>query len=88
MVPTCGFKDHITDVCEVPLTIAMKVAIWPPWSATLLGDKRRLTGCDGGDGGSETGLPSNTVAVAVLLVSAALVAEIVTCISWVKLDGA
>jgi hypothetical protein len=75
-------------VFEVPLTVAVKVALWPPWSDALPGDKPRLTCCVGEEGGSETGFPSNTVAVAVLVVSALLVAEIVTCVSWVKLGGA
>ncbi len=73
---------------EVPLTVAVKVALWPPWRDALPGDKLTLTVGDGEGADSETAFPSNTVAVAVLLVSTALVAEIVTCVSCVKDDGA
>ena len=73
---------------EVPLTVAVNVALWPAWSDALPGERPRLTCGVGEGGGSETGFASNTVAVPVLLGSAELVAEIVTCISCVKLDGA
>jgi hypothetical protein len=67
MLPTCGLIDHVTVVFEVPLTVGVKVALLPPVSDTLPGDKLRLTG-----GGA---LASNvTDAVAVLVGSAALVA--------------
>ena len=88
MVPTWGFRDHVTAVFKVPLTAALKVALWPPWSDALPGDKLRLTIGDGEGGTSETGFPSNTVAVAVLLESMLLVAEIVTSVSCVKEGGA
>ena len=88
IVPTCGLKDQVTAVFEVPLTVAVKVALWPPWSDALPGDKLRLTFADGEAGGNETRFPSNTVAVAVLLESTLLVAEIVTSVSCVKEDGA
>src|ERR1700733_5419969 len=42
MVPTRGLYDHVTLVSEVPLTRGMKVALWPPLSDALPGDKLRL----------------------------------------------
>jgi hypothetical protein len=70
-VPTGGFKDQVTPVLEFPLTVAVKLALWPPSSAAVLGDKLRLTaaGC----------VASRvTAAVAVLVGSATLEAVSVT----------
>ena len=87
-MPSCGFTDHVTAVLVVPLTIAVKVALWPPLSDALPGDKLRPTVGDRGGSGSETGVPSNTVAVAVFVESTLLVAEIVTSVSCVTAGGA
>ena len=43
MVPTCGFKDQLTAVFEVPLTVAVKVVLWPPLSDAFPGDKLIVT---------------------------------------------
>jgi hypothetical protein len=88
IVPIGGLKDQVTALFEFPLTVAVKVALWPPWSDAFPGDTPMLTFTDGDAGGSETGFPSNTVAVAVLVESKLLVAEIVTSVSCVKEDGA
>jgi hypothetical protein len=48
MLPTCGLNDHVTAVFEVPLTVALKVALWPPSTDTLAGDRLILTVCGGG----------------------------------------
>jgi hypothetical protein len=71
MVPTCGVTAHFTAVFEFPFMVAVKVALWPPWSDAVLGDKPRLT------------VKGNvavrvTAAVAVLVGSATLDAVIVT----------
>jgi hypothetical protein len=42
-VPTAGFRDHVTAAFELPLTSGVKVALWPPSSSALAGDKLRLT---------------------------------------------
>jgi len=81
MLPTCGLIDHVTAVFEVPLTLGVKVALLPPVSDTIAGDKLRLTG-----GGA---LASNvTDAVIVLVGSAALVAITVTDCCEATLAGA
>jgi hypothetical protein len=43
IVPTAGFRDHVTVAFELPLTSGVKVALWPPSSSALPGDKLRLT---------------------------------------------
>jgi hypothetical protein len=59
---------------EFPLTVAVKVALWPPWSDALRGDKPTLT--------AEVGVAVRvTVAVAVLVGSATLDAVTVT-VCW------
>jgi hypothetical protein len=71
IVPTCGLIDHVTALFEFPLTVAVKVALWPPWSDAFPGDTLRLT-LEGGVA------VSVTVAVAVLVGSATLDAVTVT----------
>src|SRR5580658_779040 len=46
IVPTCGLKDHVTAVFELPVTAGRKVAFWPPMSDALPGDKLTLTDPD------------------------------------------
>jgi hypothetical protein len=71
MVPTCGVTAHLTPVLEFPLTLAVKLALWPPSSVAVLGDKLRLTG--------EEGVAVRaTMAIAILVGSATLDATIVT----------
>ncbi len=73
--------DHVTDVFEVPLTVGVKLALWPPVSDTLPGDKLMPTG-----GGA---LACNvTDAVAVWVGSAALVAVTATVCCVATLAGA
>ena len=62
---------------EFPLTVAVKVALWPPWSDALPGDKPMLT-FEGGGG------VRVTVAVAVLVGSATLDAVTVT-VCWLDI---
>jgi hypothetical protein len=70
-VPIFGFKDHVTAVFEFPLTVAVKVVLWPPWMDAVLGDKLRFT--------VEGGVAARvTMAVAVLVGSATLDAVMVT----------
>ena len=71
MLPTGGFKDHVTPVLEFPLTVAVKFALCPPLSAAFLGDKLRLTG----EGGVAIRV---TMAVAFLVGSATLDATTVS----------
>jgi hypothetical protein len=71
MVPTGGFKDQFTPALEVPLRLAVKVALWPPWSDALAGDTLRLTAGNGV-------AISDTAALAVLVGSATLDTVIVT----------
>jgi hypothetical protein len=80
-VPTCGFKDHVTAVFEFPLTVAVKVVLWPPWIEAVLGDKLRLTV----EGGVAVRV---TMAVAVLVGSATLDAVIVTVFRLETVAGA
>ena len=82
MVPTCGLSDHVTAVLEVPLTVAVKVALWPPLSDTLPGDRLRLTACGGGLASSVT------EATALLLASARLTAVTTTACCEGTLAGA
>jgi hypothetical protein len=71
IVPTGGLKDQVTALFEFPLTVAVKVALWPPWSDALPGDNPMLT--------AEVGVAVRvTVAVAVLVGLATLDAVIVT----------
>jgi hypothetical protein len=71
MEPTGGVTAHVTAVFEFPLTVAVKLALWPPSSAAVLGDKLRLTAAGGV-------AISVAMAVAVLVGSATLDAIIVT----------
>ena len=54
MVPTCGFSDQVTAWFEVPLTVGTNVALWPPVSDAVPGDKLTLTTA-GGEAGADTG---------------------------------
>jgi len=45
----CGPKDHVTVVSEVPLTLAVKVALCPRLSEVLAGDTPTLTFLAGKD---------------------------------------
>ena len=52
-----GFKDQVTVVSKIPLTVAVKVSLCPHLSAALLGDRQTLTISLGGTGriiGSKT----------------------------------
>jgi hypothetical protein len=71
MVPTCGLSDHVTAVFDVPLTVALKVALWPPSSDTLAGDRLRLTDCGGG-------LASRVIEATALLVVFAMLTAVTT----------
>jgi len=42
--------DHVTAVFEVPLTVGVKVALWPPSSDVPPGDRVMLTVCGGAAG--------------------------------------
>jgi hypothetical protein len=81
IVPICGVTAHTTAVFEVPLTVAVKVALWPPWIDAVLGDKLRLTV----EGGVAVRV---TLAVAVLVGSATLDAVMVTVSRLVTVAGA
>ena len=74
IVPTFGVKDQVTAVVDVPLTVAVKVALWPPMSDAFPGDRLMATGV------------SIIMPAAIFVESAALVAEIVTTDSF-TIDG-
>jgi hypothetical protein len=86
MVPTCGLIDQVTAVFEVPLTVGVNVALWPPVREALPGDKLRLT-VGVGAGGAALGCRIRE-ADALLAGSTALVAINVTVSSDVMLLGA
>jgi hypothetical protein len=88
IVPTCGLIVQVTAVFEVPLTVGVNVALWPPVRDALPGDKLRLTVAGGG---GVTGLATGCrikEADALLPGFAALVAITVTVSSDVMLAGA
>ena len=66
IVPTAGLSDQVTAVLLVPVTEVVNVADWPPVRETVAGPTVTATGV------------SDTVAVAVFVESAALVAVMVT----------
>jgi hypothetical protein len=76
IVPTWGLKDHVTAVFEVPVTVGLKVALWPPVR-------------DADDGPSVNPISCNeTVALALLVESATLFAVIVTVSELLIVAGA
>ncbi len=75
-VPTLGLMDQVTAVLLVPVTEALKVADAPAASDTKPGPTVTPTGC------------SDTVALAVFVESAALVAVTVTVCWLPTIDGA
>ena len=86
MLPIFGVNDQLTPVFVVPNTAAVNCADCPPASAVKPGATEMLT--VGGGVDVETGGPTITVAVAVLVRSARLVAEIVTWASYHTEEGA
>lgn len=86
IVPTFGVTDQVTPILEVPVTRAVNCADWPAVNVVAPCAIEMFTG--EGAGVVETGWASNTVAVAILVVSARLVAEIVTCVSLANEAGA
>ena len=76
MVPAAGLSDQVTAVLLVPVTEALKVADAEAPSETEVGPIVTATGV------------SDTVALAVLVVSAALVAVTVTVCWLATIDGA
>jgi hypothetical protein len=72
----------VTAVFEVPLTVGVNVALWPPVSDALVGDRVRFT-VSGGAGGCNI-----TETDAVLVGSATLVAVTVTVCWLAMVDGA
>ncbi len=82
MLPTFGIIDQLTAVFADPWIDAVNCADCPAAIVAELGPIETLTL------GTDTDRPSVTVAVAVLVVSAKLVAQIVTCTSCAIDDGA
>ena len=83
-VPTFGVSDHSTPEYAAPCTVALNCVDWPavrvvaPCAIEML----IFAGAGVGAGvGIVTGWPISAVAVDVTLVSAILVAQIVTCVS-------
>ena len=76
-VPADGDIDQLTLVLLEPLTVALNVVDWPPSSEAV--DGVTLTDTEGA---------TETVALALLLGSAALVAVIVTVSAVLTEDGA
>ena len=66
MVPTAGLRDHVTAVLAAPVTVEVKVALWPSPSNAVPGDRLITTGF------------KVTVAVAVFVESATLAAVTVS----------
>jgi len=85
MVPTWGLKDHVTPVFGLPLTVGVKVALWPPVSDAVPGSNVRLMA--GGVAEWAAGC-SVTRAVADLVESTTLVAVIVTVCELLMVAGA
>jgi hypothetical protein len=75
-VPTLGLMDQVTAVLPVPVTEALKVAVAPAPRATEPGPTVTPTGCN------------DTVALAVFVESAALVAITVTVCWLPTINGA
>jgi hypothetical protein len=44
MVPTAGLRDQVTAVFAAPVTVGVNVALWPPVSELVPGDKLMATG--------------------------------------------
>lgn len=87
IVPILGVTDQLTPVLLVPCTDAVNCTDWPAdivWEPGLMETLTFETGL----GDDEMGCASNTVAVAVTLGFATLVAEMVTCDSLATEDGA
>src|SRR5580704_2658689 len=82
MVPTFGVIDQVTAVFADPRIDAVNCTDCPAATVAELGPIETLTV------GTKTGCPSVTVAVAVFVVSARLIAQIVTCASFAIDDGA
>lgn len=78
--PTVGVTDQLTAVLLVPEMEAVNFADWPAFNTVDVGATEIPTGI--------TGTPSDTVAVALLVESARLVAVIATCVSALREDGA
>ena len=76
---------HVTAGLEVPAIVDTNVALWPPVSDALRGDKLMVTG--GGGGGLNTGFNISD-AVAFFVGSAWLVAVNVTVCCELRLAGA
>ena len=74
MLPTAGLSDHVTAVLPVPVTPAVKVADWPAASDAEAGPTVTPIGCN------------VTVALAVFVESATLVAVSVT-VCWLATIG-
>ena len=75
-VPEVGHTCHVIPALGIPLTLAVKVADCPAPRVTVCGLSVIATGC------------SETVALALFVVSAALVAVTVTVCGLVMEDGA
>jgi hypothetical protein len=93
MLPTCGLIDQVTAVFEVPVTVAVKVALWPPFKEALPGDNATpvvdVTTFDPGAGveGLSSGFKVSETA-ADLVGSATLVAVITTtCCPLIELGA-
>jgi hypothetical protein len=78
--------DHVTAEFEVPLTVGVNVAVLPPVSVALPGERLILT-VGGGAAGLETGCKITGV-LATSLGSAALIADTVTVCCALRLAGA
>jgi hypothetical protein len=76
IVPTWGLKDHVTAVFEVPVTVGLIVALWPPISVADVGPTVNPIICN------------DTDALASLVESATLVAVIVTVSELLIVAGA
>src|SRR5450759_3428326 len=77
MFPTNGLIDHVTAVLLLPVTLAVYCCVWPALNVALAGLTETLTGGT-----------SVMLALALLVVSAALVAFTVTLCSAVTEFGA
>ena len=87
IVPRFGATDQLRAVFVVPCTVAEYNADWP--AISVVGPDMVETLIAGAVGATlSMGCASNTVAVAVLVGSATMVAEIVTCDSLLYADGA
>src|SRR5580698_3934666 len=44
MLPTCGFRVHVTGAFVIPVMVKVNAAVWPPVRFAVAGDKLMVSG--------------------------------------------